>query len=277
MPPRGRIAVVGAFAALALAPTVLGIRPPAISWAPQAGGHRYGWAVEPASSMHGLRWRCTPKRARVDQHSFLCGTDDGGTHWRRAFDVDSSWRSGTTPSLLDVLRWSRRAGVVSIPANGPSFSGHQEFWTRDGGRHWWRTAAFGAAGISPVCDFDSSEGECTWAVDFRRDRHRLVFTTAGWITTPNPDPSQPPTRTPVERTYRLAGWVPAGRLACRGSWTGSKGRRICDTPAGDGGLHAVPLGQSAVSRRAASRSACPCTRSPLPRRTRAHRLSARWW
>ena len=232
----GVVAVGGATAALAA-------QAPSISWAPQAGGHRYGWAPEPVVSKHHLKWRCTPKARRGDQHSFLCATGDGGKHWRPAFDTDSTWRlGGPASSLLDVLRWSARAGVVSIPVTGSDYSGHQEFWTRDSGRHWWRTEAFDA-GRSPYCSWSSSSGECTETVDVRRAGRRLVFVTTGWIITPNPDPSKPPTRTATRRTYRLDGWVPTGRLSCPMGWSGSKGRRICTALAADDGLLAVPLAQ----------------------------------
>jgi hypothetical protein len=218
---------------------------PGVSWAPQAGGHKYGWATEPVvSDARHRNWRCTPKARRGDQHSFLCATDDGGKHWRPVFDRDSSWRFGNLrSSALDVLRWSPRAGVVSIDASGPDSNGHLEFWTRDAGRHWWRTQAFDA-GLPLFCSWDASSGECTTSVDFRRDGRSLRFTTEGWIFTPNPDPSQPPTRTPTRRTYRLGGWVPTGRISCPVRWTGTKGRRICEVPAADNRLHAVPLTDS---------------------------------
>jgi hypothetical protein len=217
-------------------------KPPSISWAPQAGGHKYGWAVEPGGRDPDHRsWRCTPKAHRGDQHSFLCATNDGGKHWRPAFDTDSTYLfGGTVPSLLDVLRWSVRAGVVSIPASGSNFIGHQEFWTRDGGRHWWRTEAFDV-GLSPYCNWDSSSGECIASVNVRRDGPRLLFVTTGWIITPNPDRFQPPTRTPTHGKYRLDGWVPSGRISCPVRWTGTKGRRICNARAADNKLHAAPL------------------------------------
>jgi hypothetical protein len=219
---------------------------PGVSWAPQAGGHRYGWASDPIvyGAKYRQKWRCTPKAHRGDQHSFLCATDDGGKHWRRVFDRGSSWRAGTPrSSVLDVLRWSPRAGVVSIDVSGPDYTGHFEFWTRDGGRHWWRTEAFDA-GVSPFCNWNDASGKCTKFVDFRRHERSLRFTMDAWIITPNPDPSQPPTRTTTHGTYRLEGWVPTGRIACPVRWTGSKGRRICEVPAADNRLHAVLLTDS---------------------------------
>jgi hypothetical protein len=227
---------------------------PSVSWAPQSGGHRYGWAAEPIvyGDEYHRKWRCTPKAHRGDQHSFLCATDDGAKHWRPVFDTDSSWRAGgPDSSVLDVLRWSPRAGVVSIDASGTNFIGHQEFWTRDGGRHWWRTEAFDV-GLSPYCNWDVSSGECTKSVDFRRDGRSLSFTTEGLIITPNP--GQPPTRTPTHGTYRLVGWVPTGRISCPVRWTGSKGRRICNALAADNRLHAVPLKKPRALSGAASDS-----------------------
>jgi hypothetical protein len=204
-----------------------------ISWAPQGGGHRYGWAAEPA----GGHWRCTPKARRFDQHSSLCATSDGGKHWRRVFDIDSSWRGGS-PSLLDVLRWSPRAGVISVPANGVNSTGHVEFWTRDGGRHWWRTDVFNA-GFDGTCNWDSVSFQCIDRVDFSRARSKLRFRSTGWTRTPNPNPSLPPQDTPIARTYVLGGWVPAGRLSCP-QWGGTRRHRICQASR-DAGLRAVPL------------------------------------
>ena len=236
------LAAVGLSSVLSPLGSALASGAPRVSWAPQAGGHRYGWAPDPiVYDEHHVTWRCTPKAHRGDQHSFLCATDDGGRHWRQVFDRDSTWRAGgLDSSTLDVLRWSRRAGFVSIDGSGPDFTGHSEYWTRDGGRHWWRTEALGA-GHPTFCDWDDSSGECTTRVDFRRVGRNLRFTTEGWIITRNNDPSQPPTMTPTRRTYTLDGWVPTGRISCPVRWTGSKGRRICDVPAADSRLHAVPL------------------------------------
>lgn len=229
----GTLVLVGAPAtSVATAPTV--------SWAPQSGGHRYGWASEPivSGAEHHRTWRCTPRTYRGDQHSFLCATNDGGKHWRQVFGRDSSWRlGGPRSSVLDVLRWSPRAGVVSIDVSGSDSIGHLEFWTRDGGRHWWRTAVFNA-GASPFCDWNVSSGECTRSVDFARKGRSLSFKTEGWIVTPNP--GQPPTRTETHGTYTLGGWVPTGPIPCPVPWTGSKGRLICEKPPSDDGLRAVP-------------------------------------
>ena len=191
-----------------------------VSWAPQGGGHRYGWAAEPADG----QWRCTPKRHRGDQHAFLCATDDGGRHWRRVFDADSSWR-GNGPSLLDALRWSPSAGVISVDLSGTSSDSHAEYWTRDGGRHWWLTRVFNA-NYDSTCNFDVSSIRCTRSVHFQRAGPELRFQARHFIQTPNPDPRMRPTDTTFERTYALEGWVPLVRLSCP-RWEGTRRHRIC--------------------------------------------------
>jgi hypothetical protein len=235
-------------ATLGVAASVAAAGAPRVSWAPQSGGHRYGWASEPIvyGAEHRRKWRCTAKGDRADQNSFLCATDDGGKHWRRVFDRSSAWRfGGPTSSVLDLLRWSRGAGVVSIDVSGSDYAGHLEFWTRDGGRHWWRTEAFDG-GVLPFCNWNDSSGECTQSVDFQREGRSLRFSTEGLIITPNP--GQPPTRTPTHGTYRLEGWVPTGRITCPVPWTGAKGRQICDAPEADSKLHAVPVSPRRQSR-----------------------------
>jgi hypothetical protein len=211
------------------------VEPPSISWAPHAGGHRHGWAAEPVVvDKHHIRWRCTPKARRGDQQSIVCATDDAGKHWRTAFERGSSWRlGGPGPSLLDLLRWSRQAGVISLPLSTDSARGHREYWTRDGGRHWWRTSVFNA-GADEYCDANASSGVCVEQVDMRREYGRIAFTSIGWVITPGATPSQAPTWTRNNEEHLLLGWPPRGQITCPVGWSGPPGRRICHSPVADG-------------------------------------------
>jgi hypothetical protein len=78
----------------------------------------YGWA----DAQHG--WSSNPPACRPAAD--LCATEDGGRTWHGIFN------GGTF--IFANVRTSTRAGFVSTGRTEST-----EFWTRDNGRHWYRT------------------------------------------------------------------------------------------------------------------------------------------
>jgi hypothetical protein len=165
----------------AIACALVGVSTPAAADAPGRAGSwadaDHGWArYDPALG-------CAP---RAD----LCATEDGGSTWHGIF-------SG---SIGDFDRTSVRAGVVSI--------GDDVYWTRDGGRHWYRT--------TKVFGHYAGHGS-------------LLFATS------------------ATDLYRVGPWPPRGPVRCRGIWrsaaSDTRARTtahavICNGAAADGGLRA---------------------------------------
>lgn len=103
-----------------------------------------GWVVDPSG-----QWRCTPKSLRSSARlSTICATSDGGKHWRLALRVPAS--ENTSGVIRAVFRWDSKNAVVSLWDAAVDTSQTSEFWTRDGGRHWWLTDVF-HLGLSSVC------------------------------------------------------------------------------------------------------------------------------
>jgi hypothetical protein len=164
----GTVAALGAAAAL-------GARAlPGESWV----GSQYGWTTDPPE-------RCKPRRD-------VCATEDGGASWHGIFN------GGTF--VFGVVRTSRTAGAVST---GRQVA--ERFWTRDNGRHWYRTRKIGP-------EFQGSGTYLFW-IDFG------------------------PT------LYRVNPWPPGAKARCRGAWTAAafdtkavKGGNVCSGAPVDAGM-----------------------------------------
>jgi hypothetical protein len=123
---------------------------------------RDGWMLDPSK-----RWRCTPKRLRGSARlSAICATSDGGKHWRLVFLAPTRTDSSDDVSGLvrTVFRWDRKNAVVSLWDAAVGWSQTWEFWTRDGGRHWWPTDVF-HLGLSSVCYSPSEDPDAPPCAD----------------------------------------------------------------------------------------------------------------
>ena len=144
-------------------------------------GAQYGWTARPAAD-------CRPMRA-------VCSTENGGATWHGIFNGGSI--------VFGVARTSPTAGVVS--------TGNQQsvrFWTRDNGRHWYRSSQIGR-------EFQGSDSYLFW--------HNVD----GLLRQVRP-------------------WPPRGVARCRGVWTNSafstrrvRGGNVCSGPAVDAGSRSV--------------------------------------
>jgi hypothetical protein len=135
-----------------------------------------GWVIDPAK-----KWRCTPRSLRHAnaRHRTICGTSDGGKHWRPVFLAPERTDASEDVSglITAVLRWDEKNAVVSLWDAAVGWSQTWEFWTRDGGRHWWPTDVF-HLGLSPVCYslFDDPDApRCTDPGAFFRRGSHLFF------------------------------------------------------------------------------------------------------
>jgi alpha-tubulin suppressor-like RCC1 family protein len=165
---------------------------PSVSWVDAA--HKQGWIISR---------RCTPRPRRWLHSQTLCATDDGGRHWRPIFstaaaggaEYESEW-------IASALRWSARAGIVSVtseqPLATPAGDYHQEWWTRDGGRHWYRTSV-----LSAVSNPSQPPGQ----IGIRFSRGRIHGRAALYATA-------------AAGSFRIAGWPPEGATRCSGHWQG---------------------------------------------------------
>lgn len=187
-------------------PAGLSAGKPRISWADTK--HRFGWVVS------GPRQRRYCGRGRT----VLCATEDGGKHWRVVLRYPNN--------MFGYLRWSKKAGVVSIGAYG-----HGELWTRDGGRHWWGTSALQLGGYESYGGFGA--GPRFFVARGADGRRQLRYAYA---------PRWP---------YRVVGSFPTRPLECAGQWTRSYGieigpKNVCYAgPVGGDGLRAEPAGPAA--------------------------------
>jgi len=134
-----------------------------------------GWLLDPSG-----KWRCTPKRLRSSGRlRAICATSDGGKHWRLAFRAPASTDETDDVSGLirTVFRWDSKNAVVSLWDAAVGWSQTWEFWTRDGGRHWWPTDVF-HVGLSSVC-YSLSEApaapQCADPIGFFRLNGHLFF------------------------------------------------------------------------------------------------------
>jgi hypothetical protein len=165
-------------ATAAIASGAVGVRTtPDESWV----GSQYGWTASPPA-------RCKP---RAD----VCSSEDGGATWHGIFNGGSF--------IFGVVRTSATAGVVST---GKQVSAR--FWTRDGGRHWYRTARIGP-------EFQGSGKYLFW-IDFGPTLHRVMP------------------------------WPPRGKATCRGAWadaafetTPARGVNVCSGAAVEAGMRSV--------------------------------------
>jgi hypothetical protein len=200
---------------------------------------RHAWVPDPVQIVpHHFRYRCTPERLRVLYHTrSVCATDDGGRHWRLAL-VAPGWEGADVESIL--YRSDPKFNIVSFHVASHSGEGRLEYWTRDGGRHWWRTDVFDL-GLGWLCwdNFTGTPFTCTSSVHFVRRQPSDAgprFVTTGQVVDGR-------TITPTGGTYLLEGWppLPGPIPACPVTWSGAKGRLVCDAPT-DVGFRAVPVG-----------------------------------
>ncbi len=157
---------------------------PGESWADS----QRGWTSSPPA-------RCKPRRD-------VCATEDGGATWHGIFN------GGTF--VFGVVRTSAAAGVVST---GRQIA--ERFWTRDNGRHWYRTSEIGS-------EFQGSGKYLFWV-----NLGRTQFTDFARV------------------LYRVRPWPPTGKARCRGAWTAAafdtepaKGGNVCSGPPIEGGMRA---------------------------------------
>lgn len=192
-----------------------------------------------ASAAPKARWETCGQRA-------VCATEDGGRHWRKVFEVPGSI-AVEGKQILGYLRWSATAGVVSVNFASALSDSHFEFWTRDGGKHWWRTDVFDL-GFGGTCSSSDSDFTCVKRVRFHRgfaaDAPTLFFDAEGQYVLPQP--FGPPVIEPFGGTYELQGWVPRTAGKCAGRWLGKTGRQLCWGRVGEGPGPAVNAGMSAL-------------------------------
>jgi hypothetical protein len=192
-----------------------------------------------ASAAQKQRWEACGQRA-------VCVTEDGGRHWRKVFEVPAPI-AVEGKQILGFLRWSATAGVVSVSFASALSDSHFEFWTRDAGKHWWRTDVFDL-GFGGTCSAGDSDFTCVKRVRFHRgfaaDAPTLFFDADGQFVMPQP--SDPPVIEPFRGTYELRGWVPGSAGKCAGRWLGKSGRQLCWGKVGEGPGPAVNAGMSAL-------------------------------
>jgi hypothetical protein len=161
----------------------------------------------------------------------VCATEDGGRHWRKIFEVPTTVAvSGNR--IIGFMRWSANAGVISVDFTTPQSDAHSEFWTRDGGAHWWQTDVFDV-GLGGTCTSAGDPRSCIHRIHFVRgvasDAPAFFFDVAGQIGAE-----------PYSGTYVLRGWVPRRQPSCTGKWIGKVGRQICWGPLVNAGMSASP-------------------------------------
>jgi hypothetical protein len=201
-----------------------------LSWADK----RHGWMVDPGSDG---RWRCTPTinfQRVAAAGTAVCATDDGGRHWRPIFE----WKGAP---IISVLRWSGSAGLVAVQG-GEFAPWHNEFWTRDSGKHWYPTSAF-RGGLTRFCNYDTmANGQsCGWTVVFQQPK-RSVLQYVLRVVTNHIGSDWHGSWISEVRTYRVVrGWIPRGHVPCRdwglSSAVPGRGRLIClEEFPGDSGI-----------------------------------------
>jgi hypothetical protein len=130
------------------------------------------------------KWTCADAHpARGISDSRVCATEDGGKTWRTIFHGGNY--------VFDVARTSLTTGIVSTGAYG-----HSEWWTRDGGAHWYSTGVVND-GPEPI---GSSKG---------RPIFRGRGTTLFWM------------RSLGDTIWRIAPWPPLAPPSCDGTWSWS--------------------------------------------------------
>jgi hypothetical protein len=177
-------------------------RPRGTSWLDA----RHAWAPNYAS-----RWPCSDARPpRGASDSRVCATDDGGKTWRTIFHGGNY--------VFDVARTSLTTGIVSTGAYG-----HSEWWTIDGGAHWYSTGV--------VYDGPEPIGSAKGLPHFRGRGHTLF-----WM------------RTFGDTIWRIAPWPPIPPPSCDGTWSwsldldydASPDGNICVGQAVDGDMRSTP-------------------------------------
>jgi hypothetical protein len=111
----------------------------------------YGWA----DAQHGWGSNAPACRPPAD----LCSTEDGGRTWHGIFE-------GGTFVFANV-RTSARVGFVSTGRTESA-----EFWTRDNGRHWYRT--------EQVRGYTRGSGRYLFWLEHRRELGDLVHQVTSW-------------------------------------------------------------------------------------------------
>ncbi len=170
-----RLAVVAVCALVGVAVAVEAWASPGESWVDS----QYGWT---SNEVPG----CGPG-------DVVCATENGGASWHEIFESGGF--------IFGVVRTSRTAGVVTT---GRQVSAR--FWTRDNGRHWFRTRRIGP-------EFQGSG--------------RYLF----WISIGGP------------KLHQVRPWPPRGRARCDGVWTDAAfetvpvtGGNVCSDPAVEAGM-----------------------------------------
>jgi hypothetical protein len=172
-----------AFGSAGAASTAL--RPRGASWLDA----RHAWAPNYAS-----HWPCADAHP-ASGDSRVCATEDGGKTWRTIFHGGNY--------VFDVARTSLTTGIVSTGAYG-----HSEWWTRDGGTHWYATGA--------IYDGPEPIGSAKGPLNFRGRDHTLF-----WV------------RNLGDTIWRVRPWPPVPPPSCDGTWSWSLDVESDASPDGD--------------------------------------------
>jgi hypothetical protein len=140
---------------------------------------RHAWAP----NYYVNHWSCSDAHPARGGDSRVCATEDGGKTWRTIFHGGNY--------IFDVARTSLKAGIVSTGAYG-----HSEYWTIDGGAHWYSTGTV-YDGPEPI---GSSKGRPIF-----RGRGHVLF----WM------------RSVGDTIWRVTPWPPVTPSACNGTWSWS--------------------------------------------------------
>jgi hypothetical protein len=183
-------AVVVAAALLALTAsastsTAVDKRPQKTSWADAR--HLHGWAVErrDATVCAAKRFRPAIRHYKL---SAICATENGGKSWRPILYT-------TRTVIPSLVRTSLGAGIVVA-----GYWKRQNYWTRDDGKHWYRTTVVQPPGFFFSPTFEQTTNGLYFRAYSSNGRLGEEIHTA---------------------TFRLNGWPPKGALDC-------ESRQVCD-------------------------------------------------
>jgi hypothetical protein len=131
--------------ALAESPQAHRFTSPGVVWT----SPKVAWVMAPAvvqTEPVRARWYCIPKSQRAgNTGETLCKTVDGGRHWRPVFDPRAATMipPNSERFLTNFAATSNTDVILSVGWDdlvAPQTLGHVDYWTKDGGKHWYRTA-----------------------------------------------------------------------------------------------------------------------------------------
>ncbi len=160
---------------------------------------KVGWIFDPLIIPGvGRRWHCVPTARRTEGTETLCRTTDGGRHWSSVFAAAAARVPPKTGyGLATFAVTSNNDAIVSVlwenPLEPPAL-GHIDYWTKDGGAHWYATSVFqGLSQLAYLPVARAPYGETVLAVgNFQGEA----------------------------ATFQLSGWPVRVRVHCNGKWQG---------------------------------------------------------